>query len=121
MFLKFTGDPNEEQNDDFQDNQYKGHVTDIEKFQMTPTFVELKDNFELEKRRPEINLATCDKPSFLTNLNLFEPKEIESIQEVLEKDAKRKILFRNMTYIPEISDKKHKAIILISRKIFFKA
>ena len=47
MFLKFTGDPNEEQNDDFQDNQYKGHVTDIEKFQMTPTFVELKDNFEL--------------------------------------------------------------------------
>merc|ERR1711994_33517 len=31
------------------------------------------------------------------NLNLFEPKEIESIQEVLEKDAK-----------PEISDKKHK-------------
>merc|ERR1719195_1213150 len=75
---------------------------------MTPTFVELKDNFELEKRRPEINLATCDKPSFLTNLNLFEPKEIESIQEVLEKDAKRKILFRNMTYIPEISDKKHK-------------
>jgi len=105
---ELSGDPNEEQNDDFQDNQYKGHVTDIEKFQMTPTFVELKDNFELEKRRPEINLATCDKPSFLTNLNLFEPKEIESIQEVLEKDAKRKILFRNMTYIPEISDKKHK-------------
>ena len=45
---------------------------------------------------------------FLTNLNLFEPTEVDQILNILDEDAKQKIDFRNMTYIPEISDKKHK-------------
>ena len=69
-------------------HEYKAHISDIEKFEANPPYVELKDNSELEARRPEIFLDTCDKPAFLTNLNLFKPNEVQTIMDILDQDAR---------------------------------
>ena len=92
--------------------QYRAHISETTKFEVKPPKLRNHDettmNGVLASRRPETVLKTCSKLQFLTNLNLFEPTEVDQILNILDEDAKQKIDFRNMTYIPEISDKKHK-------------
>jgi hypothetical protein len=39
---------------------------------------------------------------------LFTPKEVDNVLDVVEQFSKKKIEYRNMTYIPEMLDKKLK-------------
>ena len=93
--------------------QYKGFVTENQRFDAEPPemFDDYDDDLletEKKRRRIETDLYNCDKNQFLINLNLFTPSDVSSIVELLNEDARKKLNFRNMTYIPELSDKKHK-------------
>ena len=69
---------------------------------------------EIEKKRRRLDggsntdLDHCDQNQFLCSLNLFRPVDVSSIVELLNEDAQKKLNYRNLTYIPELSDKKHK-------------
>jgi hypothetical protein len=41
-------------------------------------------------------------------LNLFTPKEVDNVLDVVQEFSKKKLEYRNMTYIPEMLDKKLK-------------
>ena len=91
--------------------QYNGFVSDNEPFNVEPPEMFADDQLvEIEKkrRRTETHLESCDKNQFLCNLNLFTPVDVCSIVSLLNEDAQKKLNYRNMTYIPELSDKKHK-------------
>merc|ERR1712227_885055 len=68
---------------------------------------------EIEKKRRRLDgsntdLDHCDQNQFLCSLNLFRPVDVSSIVDLLNEDAQKKLNYRNLTYIPELSDKKHK-------------
>ena len=92
--------------------RYKGFVTENEPFDAEPPEM-YEDNddlieFEKKRRRFETDSDNCDKNQFLCSLNLFTPVDVNSIIELLNEENQKKLNFRNMTYIPELSDKKHK-------------
>ena len=93
--------------------QYKGFVTDIEPFDTeTPEFFDDLNLIEMEKKRRRLDVsseeADIDQNQFLCSLNLFRPMDVSSIVDLLNADAQKKLNYRNLTYIPELSDKKHK-------------
>ena len=92
------------------EGQYKGHVTEIVKFQAKlEDFVDDTCSFdEIQHTKPDVVLQDCDQPRFLVNLNLFSREDVDSILSVLKEDRRKKIEFRNQTYIPEMTDKKLK-------------
>ena len=94
---------------------YKGFVTEIEPFDTdTPELFDDHNLIEIEKKRRRLDggsntdLDHCDQNQFLCSLNLFRPVDVSSIVELLNEDAQKKLNYRNLTYIPELSDKKHK-------------
>ena len=106
-----TGE-DESNTDDPAIEQYKGFVTENEPFDAEPPEL-YEDNddlmeFEKKRRRLETDLENCDKNQFLCNLNLFTPVDVSSITKLMNEDNQKKLNFRNLTYIPELSDKKHK-------------
>ena len=93
---------------------YKGFVTEIEPFDTeTPELFDDHNLIEIEKKRRRLDgsntdLDHCDQNQFLCSLNLFRPVDVSSIVDLLNEDAQKKLNYRNLTYIPELSDKKHK-------------
>ena len=90
--------------------QYKGFVTDIEPFDTeTPEFFDDLNLIEMEKKRRRLDVsseeADIDQNQFLCSLNLFRPMDVSSIVDLLNADAQKKLNYRNLTYIPELSDK----------------
>jgi hypothetical protein len=89
-------------------DQYKGHVTEIERVEIqTPITLATSDISDLRPRL-ETDLLHCDQPQFLLNLDLFPPAVVDSILDSLKIEADAKLEYRNLTYIPEMTDKKHK-------------
>lgn len=91
------------------EDQYNGFInTPSERFLAIPPTYDGSECNEIEKRRVETHLKQCSQLQFLANLNLFTPKEVDNVLDVVEQFSKKKIEYRNMTYIPEMLDKKLK-------------
>ena len=56
----------------------------------------------------ETNLKKCSQLQFLANLDLFTPKEVDSVLDIVQTFSRKKINYRNMTYVPEMLDKKQR-------------
>lgn len=90
------------------ENQYNGFVKENERFEAKPPFYDDSNCNEFAKRKIETSFKICSQDEFLANLDLLPPQELGTVLDVIEDFAKRKLNYRNMTYIPEMSDKKHK-------------
>jgi len=91
------------------EGQYNGFINaSFEKFHANPPVYDGSDCNAVEKRKIETDLEKCSQPQFLANLDLFTGKEVDSVLKVVQTFSQEKIHYRNMTYIPEILDKKQR-------------
>jgi len=91
------------------EGQYNGFVNSTnDKFHAVPPLYDGSDCNVIEKQKVEIHLRQCSQLQFLANLNLFTPKEVDNALDVVHQFSQKKLEYRNMTYIPEMLDKKHK-------------
>ncbi len=106
-----TSEDAEDVIEDITEADINGFVHQLEKFEAKPPPAPPKSEFSSKFLRPlkaEKSLEDCNQPQFLANLGLFEPQEVDSLIDLIKEDGRAKIHYRNMTYIPEMSDKKHK-------------
>lgn len=103
-----TGVNDDHCNDEsYLDSIIKGHVSQVEKlvYPEIPKAVEdCNDPIEI----PMSEIDQCNKETFLVNLGLLTPSEEAKVCEHRHEYRKRKFDYRNLTFIPEISDKKHR-------------
>ena len=64
----------------------------------------------------ETDLKKCSQLQFLANLDLFTPKEVDSVLDIVQTFSRKKINYRNMTYVPEMLDKKQRYYIKVRLK-----
>lgn len=112
---KITLDGNESNQNEQEDRgivaegQYNGFVnTAFEKFHANPPVYDGSDCSAVENRKMETNLKKCSQLQFLANLDLFTPKEVDSVLDIVQTFSRKKINYRNMTYVPEMLDKKQR-------------